>query len=361
MSNSSQSKTGLPRFIVPGAIGLIVVLLAVAVFLILPGSTSGKTAAKQNAAVSNKSVTAGSPAKTDSQSSQVAQTTTDGSGSSTPAQAAANPASPPAFDITTRVGQPPLDSEAHYLKWMLANTPEKESYLKAKWERAQAIVARKDATNPRIVEAFLRAPREFFCRTYNMPRAYADAAMPIGFGQTISGPHLVSHMTQALDPQPNQKVLEVGTGSGYQSSVLSELSNHVYTIEIVKQLYEETNAIYTKWSKDYPEYNNIKRKNADGYYGWPQYAPFDRIIVTAGIDHIPPDLLKQLAPGGIMVIPVGPPSGQTVLKITKEVAADGSVTFKREDIYHGMRKVIFVPFTSKNGIHSTATDSSQGK
>jgi protein-L-isoaspartate(D-aspartate) O-methyltransferase len=158
-------------------------------------------------------------------------------------------------------------------------------------------------------------------------------------------------MTQTIDPQPNQRVLEIGTGSGYQSAVLSELSNYVYTIEIVPQLAQKDDALYTKLTKQYPEYANIKRKNADGYYGWAEYAPFDRIVVTAGIDHVPPDLLAQLAPGGIMVIPVGPPSGQTILKITKTVLADGSVTFTREDIYHG-KKVVFVPFTAGQGIHS---------
>jgi len=136
----------------------------------------------------------------------------------------------------------------------------------------------------------------------------------------------------------------------------AELSNHVYTIEIVKELARQTDAIFKKWSGDYPEYNNIRRKNADGYYGWAEYAPFDRIIVTCGIDHIPPELLKQLAPGGIMVIPVGPPSGQTLLKITKEQMPDGMVKFKREDIYHGLLKVIFVPFTSANGKYSNSTD-----
>lgn len=261
-----------------------------------------------------------------------------------------------AFDITKRLSQPPIDNELDYINWMSLNTPEKKDYLTSKWEMEQAIIANGDATDPRVLEAYLRAPREFFFPN-NPPAssAYANAAIPIGYGQTISGPHLVARMTQAIDPQPGQKVLEIGTGSGYQSSVLSELSNYVYTIEIVQQLAQRADAVYTRSLKDYPEYANIIRENADGYYGWAEYAPFDRIIVTCGIDHVPPDLLKQLALGGIMVIPVGPPSGQTVLKITKEVLADGSINFKREDIFHGLRKVIFVPFTSKNGIHSNSS------
>lgn len=250
----------------------------------------------------------------------------------------------PAFDLTQRLGHPPTDTKADFLQWMQANTPEESKYLLTKWARMGAILQYKDATDPRVIEAFLRAPREYFFNAYGPDQAYASAAIPIGYGQTISGPHLVAHMTQAIDPQPNQKVLEIGTGSGYQSAVLAELTNFVYTIEIVPQLAQQADEKYTKLSKSYPEYANIKRKNADGYYGWPEYAPFDRIIVTAGIDHVPPALLNQLAPNGIMVIPVGPPSGQTVLKITKQVQPDGSISFIREDIYHG-RKILFVPFT----------------
>jgi protein-L-isoaspartate(D-aspartate) O-methyltransferase len=242
------------------------------------------------------------------------------------------------------MGQPPIDNQSDYFQWMQANTAEDQHYLTAKWARAQAILGNQDATDLRIIGAFLRTPRESFFNASGPTQAYANAVFPIGYGQTIPGPHLVCHMTQAIDPQPNHKVLEIGTGSGYQSAILAELANYVYTIEIVPQLAQKADARYTTLAKAYPEYANIKRKNADGYYGWPEYAPFDRIIVTAGIDHVPPELLAQLAPGGIMVIPVGPPAGQTVLKISKEVRPDGSVTFVREDIYHG-RKLIFVPFT----------------
>ncbi len=256
------------------------------------------------------------------------------------------PAQAPALDITKRTG-PPLDNESAYVQWMSANTSEDPSYFAIKWARAQAILAYKDATDPRIIEAFLMTPRELFFNAPSPTQAYANVIHPIGYGQTIPGPHVVSHMIQAIDPQPNQRVLEIGTGSGYTSAFLSELANYVYTIEIVPQLAQKADARYTDLSKAYPEYANIKRKNADGYYGWSEYAPFDRIIVTAGIDHVPPDLLAQLTPGGIMVIPVGPPSGQTVLKITKEVQPDGSITFVREDIYHG-RKIIFVPFTGSH-------------
>jgi len=261
-----------------------------------------------------------------------------------PTKPTQSPTGAPAFDLTKRMGQPPIDNQSDYLHWMQANSSEDQNYLMAKWDRAQAIIADKDATDPRVIEAFLRTSRESFFHTSGPTLAYANAYFAIGYGQTIAGPHVVCHMTEAIDPQPNQKVLEIGTGSGYQSAILSELSNYVYTIEIVPQLAQKADALYTNLSKAYPEFANIKRKNADGYFGWPEYAPFDRIIVTAGIDHVPPDLLAQLAPGGIMVIPVGPPSGETVLKISKVLQPDGSITFVREDIYHG-QKIRFVPFT----------------
>jgi protein-L-isoaspartate(D-aspartate) O-methyltransferase len=153
-------------------------------------------------------------------------------------------------------------------------------------------------------------------------------------------------MTNYLNPLPAQKVLEIGTGSGYQSALLSELSNHVYTIEIIDALARETEAIFEALEPQYPEYGNILRKVGDGYYGWPHYAPFDKIIVTFGIDHVPPPLIRQLAANGTMVIPIGPPSGQTLLRIVKNVAPDGTVSLTREYIYHGKVKVTFVPFTT---------------
>lgn len=274
-----------------------------------------------------------------------------------PGAAAQPPAAPvdaPVFDVRTRTTAPPTDNYDAYLKWMLTNTDQSESYLKAKWERAQAALTWSkypDITEKRVLEAFLRTPREYFCRPYNKPRAYANAAIPIGYGQTISGPHMVSRMTNSMNPQPEHKVLEIGTGSGYQSAVLAELTNKVYTIEIVEPLAAETDQIYKDLYANYPQYQNIKRKADDGYYGWELYAPFDRIIVTAGIDHIPPPLLQQLAPNGMMVIPVGPPAGQKILKITKRVAADGTVTLDREDIFAGTGsdQHIFVPFTKKGG------------
>jgi protein-L-isoaspartate(D-aspartate) O-methyltransferase len=252
-----------------------------------------------------------------------------------------------AFDIEARDLHPPLSDCESYVAWMSARTGQQEKYLRARWDRAQAILSAGSILNSRILEAFLLTPREEFCRTPR--RAYDNAAMPIGYGQTISGPHLVSRMTDALNPEPWQSVLEIGTGSGYQSALLSELTDSVYTIEIVEPLARETDAIYRRLQDRMPEYRNVARRIDDGYYGWEDHAPFDRIIVTCGIDHIPPELLRQLAPEGIMVIPVGPPSGQTILRVVKHVDPDGEVRLDREDIFHGKRKEIFVPFTSSGG------------
>lgn len=256
----------------------------------------------------------------------------------------------PTVDIASRNLHPLFSDRATYLEWMRKHTAQPDTYLSARWDCAQEILSLGQISNMRVLEAFLLTPREEFCRSPQ--RAYENAAMPIGYGQTISGPYLVARMTDALNPQPDQRVLEVGTGSGYQSAILSELSSRVYSVEIVEALARETDQIYRRVWDTYPEYHNIKRKVDDGYYGWPQYAPFDRIIVTCGIDHIPPELLRELAPEGIMVIPVGPPSGQTILRIAKHVADDGSVSLEREDIYHGQTTIIFVPFTSRSGLHT---------
>jgi protein-L-isoaspartate(D-aspartate) O-methyltransferase len=325
---NSEKKNWLLRLMTPGTIITLVVLLGIITLFILQNHSNNTKIAGAQSGIIQQSTNQASILSVGSKNNQV-----------------------PIFDVTKRPNGPSTSSEADYLKWMLANTSEKQDYLTAKWQRMQAIIKNQDANDPRVLQAFLRTPRELFFSAKNASKAYASIAVSIGYGQTISGPQLVARMTQTIDPQPNQRVLEIGTGSGYQSAVLSELSNYVYTIEIVPQLAQKDDALYTKLTKQYPEYANIKRKNADGYYGWSEYAPFDRIIVTAGIDHVPPDLLAQLAPGGIMVIPVGPPSGQTILKITKTVLADGSVTFTREDIYHG-KKVVFVPFTAGQGIHS---------
>jgi protein-L-isoaspartate(D-aspartate) O-methyltransferase len=259
---------------------------------------------------------------------------------------------PTAFDQTLA---PPMDDRQKFIDWMVKNRGEDPKYLGLRFDRFRHMVANKDLLDDRNKRAFLFTPREAFVLPQNLDRAYDSAFLDINFGVTISGPHLVGRMTTAIDVQPTDKVLEIGTGSGYQSAYLSHLTDKVWTIEIIKPLAARTRGFYDALiGKGYTEFKAITSENADGYYGWKDAGPFDKIIVTCGIDHIPPDLLQQLQPTGIMVIPVGPPGAQHVLKVTRATAADGSVTVARSDIYNG-KIVPFVPFTKLDGDKITGT------
>jgi protein-L-isoaspartate(D-aspartate) O-methyltransferase len=240
---------------------------------------------------------------------------------------------------------PPMDSRDAFIKWGVKARSEDPKYLGERFDRFRILVANRDLWNDQNKRAFLLTPREEFCLKQNLDRAYDNAYLDIGFGVTISGPHVVGRMTSAIDVKKGEKVLEIGTGSGYQSAYLSNLTDKVWTIEIIKRLAERTRGVYDGLiSRGYTEFKSISTKNADGYYGWEDAAPFDKIIVTCGIDHIPPPLLQQLKPNGIMVIPIGSPGAQHILKVVKEQAADGSINVARSDIYNG-RIVPFVPFT----------------
>jgi protein-L-isoaspartate(D-aspartate) O-methyltransferase len=244
---------------------------------------------------------------------------------------------------------PPMDSREKFIAWGVAQRGEDPKYLGERFDRFQAMVRNEDLLNDRHKRAFLLTPREKFVLQQNLGRAYDHAFLDIGFGVTISGPHIVGRMTSNIDPKPGEKVLEIGTGSGYQSAYLSHLTDKVWTIEIIKPLADRTRGIYDGLIKDgYNEFGAITSKAADGYFGWEEAGPFDKIIVTCGIDHVPPPLLQQLKPGGIMVIPVGPPGAQRVLKVVKTQASDGQLTVARSDIYGG-RIVPFVPFTKLEG------------
>jgi len=244
---------------------------------------------------------------------------------------------------------PPMDSRQKFIDWMKTNRGEDPKYLGPRYDRYSWMVAVKDVFGDANKRGFLMTPREEFCMPANLSRCYDIDFLDIGYGVTISGPGLVGRMTSVLDIKKGDKVLEIGTGSGYQSAFLSNITDKVWSIEIIEPLFERTGKIYDGLiARGYTEFSNITRKHADGYYGWEENGPFDKIIVTCGIDHIPPDLLKQLQPGGLMVIPVGPPGAQHVLKVVKNVAADGTVAVTRSDIYNG-RVIPFVPFTSLVG------------
>lgn len=190
----------------------------------------------------------------------------------------------------------------------------------------------RDITDKDVLAAMERVPRHEFVPEEYRSQAYADHPLPIGYGQTISQPYIVALMTQLLELRPTDKVLEIGTGSGYQAAILAELCKEVYTVEIIKELAEQAEKRLKRLG-----YTNIRVKHGDGYYGWEEHAPFDAIIVTAAPDHIPPPLIAQLKDGGRMVIPVGPPGGYQTLWLVKK---EGEKIITRN-----ITGVIFVPLT----------------
>jgi len=242
----------------------------------------------------------------------------------------------------------PIETKETWLSWMSRNRGDDPVFLEQRWNWAQNLVMTSELKRPEDVRAFLLTPREHFVRAQNKGLEYADTWLPIGYGATITDPDVVSMMTTTLNVKPWDKVLEIGTGSGYQSAILSYLTKDVYSIEIIRPLFVETDALYRRLERNFPSFSVINRKLGDGYYGWEEYAPFDKIIVTCSIDHIPPPLLRQLNPGGIMVLPLGPPNRQYIMEIVKNEEADGSITLSRRDVYNG-QSVKFIPFRDEVG------------
>ncbi len=269
--------------------------------------------------------------------------------------AAATALATPAATALASTGElsPPLTDKAAFVLWGKAHLNEDPVYLERRFDRYKEVLAFNDLWTPAEKRAFLLTPRQEFVLPQDKDQAYVGHYLDIGFGVTITPPGTMGRMTSALQLRNSEKVLEIGTGSGYQSALLSYLTPHVHTIEIIPELAARTRGVYDRLiGAGYREYANIVTRSADGYYGWEEAAPFDKIIVTCGIDHIPPPLLQQMRSDGIMVIPVGPPGAQHILKVVKRSSADGTPTVARSDIFGG--KVI--PFVPLSGGHQADGD-----
>ena len=196
-------------------------------------------------------------------------------------------------------------------------------------------IAPRGIANPSVLDAMRTVPRHKFVPDDMVEQAYEDHPLPIGYGQTISQPFIVALMTQTLEPKPGQRILEIGTGSGYQAAVLAELDVEVYTIEIIPELAEQA----TKRLEDLG-YTNVHTLNADGYFGWEEFAPFDAVIVTAAPDHLPQPLANQLVEGGRLVIPIGPVGFVQTLWLFEKESGELQAT--------NLGGVSFVPFTGEH-------------
>src|SRR5688572_6214644 len=207
-------------------------------------------------------------------------------------------------------------------------------YLKPREKMVKQQIEQRGVKDPVVLKAMRDVKRHEFVPSAEVDDAYEDYPLPIGYGQTISQPYIVAFMTEAIKPQAGFKVLEIGTGSGYQAAVLSAIVKEVYTIEIVPELGKSANEKLKK-----ADCKNVQTRTSDGYNGWKEQAPYDAIVVTAAAEHIPPPLIAQLKNGGKMVIPVGS-SFMTQMLILVEKKKDSITT-------RNLLPVVFVPLTRK--------------
>lgn len=212
-------------------------------------------------------------------------------------------------------------------------TEETDPYFQKRQDMVDKTILARGVSDPKVLEAMRAVPRHLFVPLDYLDFAYNDNPLPIGYGQTISQPYMVALMTDLLELTPGEKVLEIGTGSGYQAAILAALGDiEVYSLEIVPELAESAATRLQELG-----FSEIQVMQADGYYGWLEYAPFDAIIVTAAPDHLPAPLVEQLTKGGRLVIPIGPQGGfQTLWKFVFE---NGELKG------YNLGWVSFVPFT----------------
>ena len=198
----------------------------------------------------------------------------------------------------------------------------------------QQTIESRGLTNKSVLQSMRTVPRHLFIPEKNISNAYEDRPLPIGYGQTISQPYIVAYMTEVIDPKPHYKVLEIGTGSGYQAAVLCGLVKEVYTIEIIPELGNAAAARLKSLG-----YKNVAVKIQDGYFGWAAHGHYDDIVVTAAAEYIPPALIEQLKEGGRIVIPIGSPFMNQMLMLVEKKGK--RITTK------SLMPVVFVPFTRK--------------
>jgi protein-L-isoaspartate(D-aspartate) O-methyltransferase len=232
----------------------------------------------------------------------------------------------PTIETATR---PPLQTAES----TASGSADLDAFLPARLEMVRVHIEGAGVLNDDVLRAMKAVPRHEFVPQDFLDQAYENHPLPIGYGQTISQPYIVGWMTELLEPQPGERVLEIGTGSGYQAAILAELGFlEVYSIEIVPELADSASERLKALG-----YDEVHIRQGDGYYGWPAAAPFDAIIVTAAPDHVPAPLVEQLAEGGRVVIPIGPAGlYQSLWQFVKQ---DGEITA------HNMGGVSFVPFT----------------
>jgi protein-L-isoaspartate(D-aspartate) O-methyltransferase len=218
---------------------------------------------------------------------------------------------------------------------LITLSPELETYRRARQRMVDSQIRGRGVGDEAVLSAMLTVPRHEFVPEEFLDQAYADHPLPIGYGQTISQPYIVALMTELLEIEPGDKVLEVGTGSGYQAAILAQLTDQVYSIEIIEELATQAETRLQQLG-----YTQVHVLSADGYYGWEEHAPFDAVIVTCAPDHVPQPLVRQLKDGGRMVIPVGPPGGYQSLWLIVRQGEDVQMT--------NMGPVAFVPLTGEH-------------
>ncbi|HKO81162.1 MAG TPA: protein-L-isoaspartate(D-aspartate) O-methyltransferase [Chitinophagaceae bacterium] len=214
--------------------------------------------------------------------------------------------------------------------WLLPVQQEKD-FVQRREEMVKTQIEKRGIKDAATLAALRKTPRHLFVPQNLIDDSYEDRPLPIGYGQTISQPYIVAYMTEIIKPKPDHRVLEIGTGSGYQAAVLSEIVKEVYTIEIVDSLGSQARNRLSKLN-----YKKITVKNGDGYNGWKEKSPFDAIVVTAAAEHIPPPLIEQLKEGGRMIIPVGSPFMVQQLMLVEKKNGKARTT--------SLMPVRFVPF-----------------